>query len=74
MKKTFRIEDIDCPNCAAKIEAGINELEGVAAATLNFMTQKLTIETDESIPFDKVLKKAEKVAKKVERNCVISEL
>ena len=73
MKKVFKIEEIDCPNCAAKIEEGINGLDGVSSATVNFITQKMIIETDDSVPFDRILKQVEKVAKKVERRCVITE-
>ena len=42
MKKTFKLEDLDCANCAAKMETAINKLEGVQKATVSFMTQKLT--------------------------------
>lgn len=45
MKKTYSIE-VDCPNCAAKIEAAVNKLDGVNKATVNFLTQKLILETD----------------------------
>ena len=47
MKKTFKLEDLDCANCAAKMEAAINKLEGVQKATVSFMTQKLTLEAEE---------------------------
>lgn len=70
MKKSFRIEDIDCANCAAKIEDGIKKIDGVTFASLNFLAEKLTIEAPDEI-FDEVLKKAEKVAKKVEPDCRI---
>ena len=42
MKKTYSIE-VDCPNCAAKIEAAVNKLDGVNKATVNFLTQKLIL-------------------------------
>ena len=48
MKKTFKIE-VDCANCAAKIETALNKLDGVSKATVNFLTQKMTIETDGDI-------------------------
>ena len=44
MKKTYKVE-VDCANCAAKIEAALNKLEGVEKATINFLTQKLSLET-----------------------------
>ena len=43
MKKTYSVE-VDCPNCAAKIEAAVGKLDGVDKATVNFLTQKMTIE------------------------------
>lgn len=44
MKKTYKIE-VDCANCAAKMETAINRIDGVSAATVSFMTQKLSVET-----------------------------
>ena len=70
MKKVFKIEDIDCANCARKIEDSINAIEGVERASLNFMAQKLTIEAEEAL-FDEIMKKALKAAKRVEPDCRI---
>ena len=50
MKKTFRLEGLDCANCAAKIERGIAALDGVSNASVNFMTGKLTIEAELMYP------------------------
>ena len=47
MKKVFRLSNLDCANCAAKMEAGISRINGVNKATVSFMTQRLTIECDE---------------------------
>ena len=44
MKKRFALENLDCANCAAKMEAAIRKIDGVHAATVSFMTQKLTLE------------------------------
>ena len=63
MKKSYKIE-VDCANCAAKIEAALNKLEGVTKATVNFMTQKLILET-EGDP-DALLPTIEKAGKKVD--------
>ena len=68
MKKTFKLEDLDCANCAAKMEAAINKLEGVEKATVSFMTQKLSIEADEAV-FDDVVKAAVKCIAKVDPDC-----
>ena len=68
MKKTFKLEDLDCANCAAKMEAAINKLEGVEKATVSFMTQKLSIEADEAV-FDDVVQAAVKCIAQVEPDC-----
>ena len=52
MKKTFRLEELDCANCAAKMENGIKKLDGVQDAAVSFMTQRLTIEADGGMPED----------------------
>mgnify|MGYP002591291662 CR=1 FL=1 len=44
MKKTFKLEDLDCANCAAKMENGIKKLDGVQSATVSFLSQRMTIE------------------------------
>ena len=71
MKKTFKIQDVDCANCAAKIERNIAKIDGVDSVSLNFMTEKLVLEIEDSI-FDEVFEKVVKAAKKVERDCSIS--
>ena len=70
MKKTFNLTDLDCANCAAKMETAIRKIDGVESATVSFMTQKLTIEADES-RFDEIMKQVVAVCKKVEPECVI---
>ena len=67
MKKSYDIE-VDCANCAAKMEAAIKKLDGVKDATVSFMTQKMTIEADDEV-FDKVVKDAVKCIAKVEPDC-----
>jgi len=70
MKKTFKLIDLDCANCAAKMEAAIRKLGGVTDATVSFMTQKMTIEGDDA-RFDAIVKEAVKVCKKVEPDCEV---
>lgn len=70
MKKTYKLIDLDCANCAAKMEAAIKKLDGVKDASISFMTQKLTIEADDD-RFDEILKKAADCIKKVEPDCKI---
>lgn len=69
MKKIFKLQDLDCANCAAKMETEINKLEGVEAA-VSFMTQKLTVSAPDE-DFDKTMKKIVKLCKKVEPDCEI---
>ncbi|MHB8130399.1 MAG: cation transporter [Mobilitalea sp.] len=70
MKKIFRLEGLECANCAAKMEKAINELDGVKEATVNFMTTKLVIEgEDEKMPA--IIKATEKIVKKIESDVVM---
>ena len=70
MKKVFKLEDLDCANCAAKMERAIANIDGVVSATVSFMSQKLTIEADDA-RFDNVMKEVVKTCKKVEPDCRI---
>lgn len=70
MKKTFRLEDLDCANCAAKMENAIRRLDGVQSATVNFMSQRMTIEAEET-DFDGIMKKVVSVCRKIEPDCRI---
>ena len=65
MKKKFAMEDLDCANCAAKMEDAIKKIEGVHDATVSFMAQKLTIDADED-RFQEIMQEVVKVCKKVE--------
>lgn len=65
MKKTFKLEDLDCANCAAKMEQAVGKMEGVTAVNINFMRQALTLEAADEA-FDSVLKNAQKVMRKIE--------
>lgn len=70
MKKRFKLEGLECANCAAKMEKAINELDGVKEATVNFMTQKLVIEgEDEKMPT--IIEEAEKVVKDIESHVIM---
>ena len=69
MKKHYKFE-IDCANCAAKVEDAIKMIDGVNNATVSFMTQKLTLDADDT-RFDEILNEVVKVCKKVEPDCTI---
>lgn len=70
MKKTFKLEDLDCANCAAKMEDAIKKIDGVNDASVNFMTQKLTLDADDA-RFAEIVRQAAKACKKVEPDCTI---
>ncbi len=70
MKKIFKLEELDCAHCAAKMEDGIRKLDGVINAQVNFLSQKLTLEADDN-EFDNILKKAKEIIKKIEPDCVV---
>lgn len=71
MKKKFKMVDLDCANCAAKMEDAIKKIDGVNDATVSFMMQKLTIDADDA-RFDEIMQEVVAVCKKVEPDCQIS--
>ena len=70
MKKKYNLTDLDCANCAAKMEDAIKKIDGVNNATVSIMAQKLTIDADDS-RFDSIMKEVVNVCRKVEPDCVI---
>lgn len=70
MKKTYKLVDLDCANCAQKMEDAIKKLDGVQDARISFLMQKLTL-TAEDDRFDEILKAVVKTCKKVEPDCRI---
>ncbi|MBQ9348094.1 MAG: cation transporter [Oscillibacter sp.] len=71
MKKRYKLTDLDCANCAAKMEAGIKKIDGVKDASVSFLAQKLTIEADDE-RFDDIMRQVVEVCRKVEPDCVIN--
>ena len=67
MKKHYKFE-IDCANCAAKVEDAIKKIDGVNNATVSFMTQKLTLDADDARS-DEILQTVVATAKKIEPDC-----
>ena len=70
MKKKFKLEDLDCANCAAKMEEAIKKIEGVNDASVSFLAQKMTIDAEDG-QFDEIMKKVVRVCEKVEPDCKI---
>ena len=73
MKKKFKVEGIDCPNCAAKIEKMVGELEGITSSKINFMAEKLTVEAEESA-LEGLLDKITKTVRVVEPEASVAEM
>ena len=71
MKKKFKLMDLDCANCAAKMEDAIKKIDGVNDATVSFMMQKMTIDADDA-RFEEIMKEVVEVCKKVEPDCIIN--
>ncbi len=70
MKKKFNLQDLDCANCAAKMEEAIKKIDGVNDASVNFMSQKMMVDAVED-RFDAIMDEVVKVCSKVEPDCVI---
>lgn len=69
MKKSYKLENLCCANCAAKMERKIKKMDGITNADIAFMTQRLNIET-EGEP-DEILDEVQKVISKIEKDCRI---
>ena len=70
MKKTYKIE-VDCANCAAKMEDATKRVEGVKDASVSFMTLKMSVEFEEGADVAEVMKRVLKVCRRVEPDCEI---
>lgn len=70
MKKTFKLIDLDCANCAAKMEREAAKIEGVSEVSFNFMSQKMKLDADDE-KFDEIVDKIARICKKIEPDCRI---
>lgn len=70
MKKRFNMIDLDCANCAAKMETAIKKIPGVNDATVSFLAQKLVLDADDA-RFDEILAEAVKAVRKVDPDCQV---
>ncbi|MBR2045074.1 MAG: cation transporter [Agathobacter sp.] len=71
MKKKFKVENLDCAHCAAKMEEAIKKIPGVEDAAMNFMMQKLTLEISDDADMNDILDKAQEAITKVSIVCEI---
>lgn len=70
MKKVFKMEDLDCANCAAKMERAVAKIDGVDSVSISFMAQRMAIEADET-RFEEIMDRVVKACRKVEPDCRI---
>lgn len=70
MKKVIKLENLDCANCAAKMENAVKKIDGVQNASVNFLSQKMTLEIEES-RWEEVVTEVKRVCKKVEPDCLL---
>ena len=70
MKKMYMLEDLDCANCAAKMEEAIKKIEGVTYARVSYLAQKLTLEADDAV-YDAALAEVVRTCKRIEPDCTI---
>ena len=70
MKRTFKLDELDCANCAAKMEEAVNKIPGVTKCSINFMAQKMILEAPDD-QFEFILKEATKAIARVEPDCRI---
>ncbi len=71
MKKKYKMENLDCAHCAAKMEEAIKKIPGVQDASMNFMMQKLTIEAADDVDMEAIVEQAQECCSKVESDCKI---
>lgn len=70
MRKSFKLDEIDCANCAQKLQEKIQALPGVEAASVNFMTQKLTLQAADD-EFEAVIDSVVELTARIEPDCEI---
>ena len=70
MKKTFRLDGLDCANCAAKIEKKVKAMDGVKDATVSFFAQKLVLEAEDE-RFDEIARKVAEVVHHTDADCTM---
>ena len=71
MKKVFKLEDLDCANCAAKMERSVAKIDGVNSVSISFMAQRMSIEAEDE-KFEEIMDEVVKKCRKVEPDCRIS--
>ena len=70
MKRSYKLENLDCAHCASKMETAINKIEGVKHATVSFMLARLTIDAEDD-GFEQIMDKVEKAISGVNLTCKV---
>lgn len=70
MKKTFKLENLECAVCGQKMEDAIRKLDGVQEVRVSFISQKLTLAAEDGA-FENILQAARKICRKIEPDCRI---
>ncbi len=70
MKKTIALQDLDCANCAAKMENGIKKIDGVNSVSISFVTQKMVLDIEDTNS-ENILKEIKAVCKRIEPDCIL---
>ena len=68
MKKVIAMQDLDCANCASKMEQAIRKIDGVQSCSINFMLQRMTLELDDANS-EEIIKQIKAAVKKIEPDC-----
>lgn len=71
MKQSFRLQGLDCANCAARLERALNKLEGMGHASVSFLAQRMTLEAEDA-RWDAVVRDARALVKKLEPDAVVA--
>lgn len=73
MRRSFKLQNLECANCASKMESGIGSIPGVSKASISFMAQKLLIDADvdSSEQFESIVDRAEAICREYEKDCTI---
>ncbi len=71
MRKTYNMIDLDCANCAMRMEQNIAKLNGVRYISVNFLTQKMIIDIDDGFNYDEVMKYVRKTVQIINSDCDI---
>lgn len=73
MKKNYILQDLDCANCAGKIEEGVSHIEGVKKCSVSFVTEKMIVEIEDEKE-NEIEKEIKKVVKKIEPDITLKEI